>query len=109
MWTTFRDNSECDAGGHFYLASYGIRIQAASNKVVFWKPGDWHGTSLLKLKPAEKGGPLLQCGLAIVTSAHLPAAFEAFHKGDILRAEMIVEAGTSGEIGLENAFKQLSL
>ncbi|KAF9066655.1 hypothetical protein BDP27DRAFT_1197367, partial [Rhodocollybia butyracea] len=77
-WTTFRDDSEGDAGGHSYLASYGIRIQAASNKAVFWKPGDWHGTSLPKLKPAEKGGPLLQCGLAIVTSARLPAAFEAY-------------------------------
>ncbi|KAF9062492.1 hypothetical protein BDP27DRAFT_1233544, partial [Rhodocollybia butyracea] len=39
-WTTFHNNSKCDMGGHFYLASYRIRIQAASNKVVFWKPGD---------------------------------------------------------------------
>jgi hypothetical protein len=39
---------------------------------MFWKPGNWHGTSLPMLKPDEKGGPLLQSGLAIVTSPRLP-------------------------------------
>ncbi|KAF9062029.1 hypothetical protein BDP27DRAFT_1185820, partial [Rhodocollybia butyracea] len=89
-WTTFRDNSKGDMGGHFYLASYGIRIQGASNKVVFWKPGDWHGTSLPNLSPAEKGGPLLQSGMAIVMSPRLPKAFDDFHKGKITRAQLIV-------------------
>ncbi|KAF9038894.1 hypothetical protein BDP27DRAFT_1166384, partial [Rhodocollybia butyracea] len=72
-WTTFRDNSRKEVGGHFYVAEYGIRIQAASNKAVFWKPGDWHRTSLPMLEPDAKGdGPLLQSGLAIVTSPRLP-------------------------------------
>ncbi|KAF9065567.1 hypothetical protein BDP27DRAFT_1157645, partial [Rhodocollybia butyracea] len=71
-WTTFRDDSVAEAGGHFYLPEYGIRIRAATNKAVFWRPGDWHATSLPKLAPDEKNGPLLQCGLAIVTSARLP-------------------------------------
>lgn len=108
-WTTFCDNSKGDMGGHFYLASYRIRIQGASNKVVFWKPGDWHGTSLPNLSPAEKGGPLLQSGIAIVTSPHLPKAFDDFHKGKILQAQLIVEAGKSEEVGLENAFEHMSI
>ncbi|KAF9060280.1 hypothetical protein BDP27DRAFT_1237066 [Rhodocollybia butyracea] len=68
-WTTFRDDRRNDMGGHFYIAEYGICIQASSNKAVFWKPSDWHGTSLPMLEPDAKGdGPLLQSGLAIVTS-----------------------------------------
>lgn len=108
-WTTFRDDTAEDMGGHFYLSDYGIRIQGASNRAVFWRPSDWHGTSLPKLAPNEKGGPLLQCGLAIVTSARLPAAFAAFHAGKLSAAAMRKEATESDEIGLEDAFESVSL
>jgi hypothetical protein len=108
-WTTFRDNSIEHMGGHFYVADYGIRIQAASNKAVFWKPGDWHGTSLPMLKPGEKGGPLLQSGLAIVTSPRLPDAFAAFHEGKLTPEAMWQEASKSNEIGLEDIFEDIAL
>lgn len=109
-WTTFRDSNDTgNMGGHFYIAEYGIRIRAATNKAVFWRPGDWHGTSLPRLVPSEKGGPLLQCGAAIVTSPRLPAAFQQFHEGKLSADEVKVVAAKVDEIGLENAFENISL
>lgn len=107
-WTTYRDNSKDNMGGHFYLASYGIRIQGASNRAVFWKPGDWHGTSLPKLKPSEKEGPLLQSGLAIVTSAWLPAAFQEFYEGQLSAEELHTEISKCDELGLEEAMESIA-
>ncbi|KAF9074235.1 hypothetical protein BDP27DRAFT_1214783 [Rhodocollybia butyracea] len=108
-WTTFRDDSANDAGGHFYLPEYGIRIRAATNKAVFWRPGDWHATSLPKLAPDEKNGPLLQCGLAIVTSARLPAAFRAFHEGRSSTMELNVDTDEGNESDLEDRFEGMAL
>ena len=36
-WTVRRDHPP-DAGGHFYIGSYGIHIQAAANSLVVWRP-----------------------------------------------------------------------
>ncbi|KAF9061533.1 hypothetical protein BDP27DRAFT_1235073 [Rhodocollybia butyracea] len=109
-WTTYRDNTRSQMGGHFYLASYGIRIQGASNRAVFWRLADWHGTSLPNLEPSEKEGPLLQSGLAIVTLARLPAAFRRFHKGQLSAEELHAEISNQcDELGLEEAMKDFAL
>ncbi|EDR13077.1 uncharacterized protein LACBIDRAFT_308518 [Laccaria bicolor S238N-H82] len=49
-WTVRRDHPS-DAGGHFYIRTYGICIQAAANSLVVWRPADVHGTSLQDLDP----------------------------------------------------------
>ncbi|KAJ4492337.1 hypothetical protein C8R41DRAFT_733462, partial [Lentinula lateritia] len=70
-WTTFRASINKELGGHFYNSDYGIRIRSAINTVVFWQPEHFHGTSLQDVPPSEKGGPVIQSGLSIVTSSRL--------------------------------------
>ncbi|KAJ2988777.1 hypothetical protein NUW58_g3797 [Xylaria curta] len=43
-----------DKGGNFYVASYGIMVEAASNAASAWRPSDYHGTTLYEMaeKPA---------------------------------------------------------
>ncbi len=50
-WTTSRFNENLSPtdkplGGHFFIAQYGIRIQAAANTIIAWHPRNWHSTSL---------------------------------------------------------------
>ncbi|KAF9066227.1 hypothetical protein BDP27DRAFT_1227781, partial [Rhodocollybia butyracea] len=95
-WTTFRDHSMNYAGGHFYLCEYGIRIRGGS-KLRF-------GSRANGMPPAYRDwnlDPLLQCGLAIVASARLPAPFKTFHEGKMSEAEMKVQSTTSEEAGLD--------
>ena len=76
-WTVRRDHPP-DAGGHFYIGSYGIRIQAAANSLVVWRPADVHGTSLQDLDPHDPNPAFLQRGLAIVTPNRLPHVWQKF-------------------------------
>ncbi|KAI1344330.1 hypothetical protein F5Y15DRAFT_109626 [Xylariaceae sp. FL0016] len=50
-------------GGNFYLASYGIMLEPASNTVSAWHPGDYHGTSLYEMQ----GGPEKRAGYEVRT------------------------------------------
>lgn len=65
-WTTFRDPQlGKDGGGHFFIAKYGIKIEAAADSVVVWRPRLWHGTSLQLRNPCNPA--IFQAGLSIVT------------------------------------------
>ncbi|KAI1489216.1 hypothetical protein F5X96DRAFT_684239 [Biscogniauxia mediterranea] len=41
-------------GGNFYLASYGIMMEPASNTVSAWHPKDYHGTTLYEMKEGKE-------------------------------------------------------
>ncbi|KAF7771017.1 hypothetical protein Agabi119p4_6991 [Agaricus bisporus var. burnettii] len=69
-----------DAGGHFYLAEYGIRIQAAANTIIAWKPKDWHGTSLFLFDSGNVKKEFHQRGLSFVTSIRIPKLIAALKK-----------------------------
>ncbi|RYP18851.1 hypothetical protein DL767_009753 [Monosporascus sp. MG133] len=47
-----------DKGGNFYLASYGIMMEPASNTVSAWRPTDYHGTTLYEMMegPEKRAG-----------------------------------------------------
>lgn len=87
--TTSRDfdgklPANIEGGGNFFLSRYGIRIQAASNTLIVWKPTDWHGTSLYNLNPFERTkAEFHQRGLAFVTGNRLANA--------IAKAETILQ------------------
>ena len=87
-WTVRRDHPP-EAGGHFYIGTYKMRIQAAPNTLVVWRPTDVHGTSLQDLDPKEENPQFLQTGLAIVTPSRLPAVWKKFCKGELKYQEMI--------------------
>ena len=53
-------------GGNFFISSHGIKVVAAADTLVVWKPRSWHGTSLLHCDPYNS--QIVQAGLAIVTS-----------------------------------------
>jgi hypothetical protein len=76
-WTVRRDHPP-DAGGHFYIGTYGIHIQAAANSLVIWRPTDVHGTSLQDLDPCDTNPAFLQRGLAIVTPNRLPHVWKEY-------------------------------
>ena len=65
-WTTFRDPKlGKEWGGNFFICSHGIKVEAATDTVVVWKPKSWHGTSLQERDPDDP--EIFQSGLAIVT------------------------------------------
>jgi hypothetical protein len=65
-WTTIRDPQlGKNGGGHFFICSHGIKVVAATDTVVVWKPKSWHGTSLQHWDP--KDPTIFQAGLAIMT------------------------------------------
>lgn len=87
-WTVRRDHPP-EAGGHFYIATYKMRIQAAANMLVVWLPTDVHGMSLQDLDPMEKNPQFLQTGVAIVTPSRLPSVWKKFCEGEIKYQEMV--------------------
>ena len=65
-WTTMREPKlGADAGGHFFICPYGVKVEAAANSVMAWIPKAWHGTSLQQRDP--KNPAVFQAGLSIVT------------------------------------------
>lgn len=79
-WTVRRDHPP-DAGGHFYISTYRIRVQAAANTLVVRRPIDIHETSLQDLRPADPSPAFLQTGIAIVTSERLPSVWKKYRDG----------------------------
>lgn len=75
---TVRRNANPDDGGHFYLGSYGIKVESASNSIVVWRPKDSHGTSLQNRSPYDDDPSFIQRGMAIVTSARLTNAWAKY-------------------------------
>ncbi|EKM74235.1 hypothetical protein AGABI1DRAFT_48372 [Agaricus bisporus var. burnettii JB137-S8] len=84
------------AGGHFYVASHGVRVQAKENTLISWRPKDWHGTSLLLVDPMNKNKEYHQRGLSFVTSSRLPSAIEA-HKAGLLSDAQLESVATAPE------------
>lgn len=76
-----------DDGGHFYISTYRIRIQAAANTLIIWRPIDIHGTSLQNLKPTDANPHFLQTGIAIVTSNRLPSVWKKYCSGILSHQE----------------------
>lgn len=78
-WTTTRSPElGKSGGGHFFISTHGIKVEAAADTVIIWKPKSWHGTSLQNRNPRDT--ELFQAGLAIVTPpgvASLWAAVQA--------------------------------
>jgi hypothetical protein len=65
-WTTMRDQQLGNhGGGHFFISTHGIKVEAATDSVVVWNPKAWHGTSLQQRDPNNP--EIFQAGLAIVT------------------------------------------
>ena len=87
-WTVRRDHPS-DAGGHFYIGSYGIHIQAAANSLVIWRPADVHCTSLQDLDPHDTNPAFLQRGLAIVTPMRLPRLWDKYWKAEYNKQECL--------------------
>ncbi|KAJ3560620.1 hypothetical protein NP233_g10715 [Leucocoprinus birnbaumii] len=88
-WSTSRQIdpslSPLDNGGHFFIASHGIRIQGAPNTMTAWLPELWHCTSLHAGQP-DPALPLEEyCsrGLAIVTAEHFTKVFREYQKGKV--------------------------
>lgn len=97
-WTTYRSHPK-GAGGHFYIASHGIRINADTNTAVFWRPGDFHCTSLQRVDPNDDSPEFSQCGLALVTSTRLKAIWAKYCKNLIsaASAEKEISAAESAD------------
>ena len=89
-----------EAGGHFFLAKYGIRIIAAANTCVVWKPSTAHGTSLQDLDPLDENPPCIQTGLAIVTPNRLSRVWKTYCEQKITQEEGC-QAIFGGEEGTE--------
>lgn len=79
------------AGGHFYIAQYGLRIQAAANTIIAWRPGDWHGTSLHNYCGIDsRAHPAYhQRGISFVTSARLKNIWLAYRSKAITHAAAV--------------------
>lgn len=88
-WTTFQvfDYSLCqgsiDAGGHFFISSYEIHIQAAANTLIAWRPSDWHGTSLYLMDSKNPSKEYHQCGLALITGPCIVSVAKKLMMGEI--------------------------
>ncbi|KAG6818847.1 hypothetical protein H0H93_001071, partial [Arthromyces matolae] len=52
-WTVSR-GTEPDAGCHFFIAEYAIRIEMSPDTMVAWRPSELHGTSLPNCDPKDK-------------------------------------------------------
>ena len=65
-WTTARSPElGKSGGGHFFICTHGIKVEAAADTVIIWRPKKWHGTSLQNRDPRDP--EIFQAGLAIVT------------------------------------------
>ncbi|KAF7770914.1 hypothetical protein Agabi119p4_6888 [Agaricus bisporus var. burnettii] len=82
--------SSLDAGGHFFISAYGIRIQSAPNTLIAWRPSDWHGTSLFHISPdsASPRQQYFQRGLCIVTGMRIVDAVKKWRAGQIKDEEL---------------------
>ena len=79
---TCESTAPVSAGGNFYLAQYGILVEAAPNTLVAWKVRDWHGTTL----PEDVAGGRVNCGVSLLIAPFLEMAtrrYEMKEKADM--------------------------
>jgi hypothetical protein len=77
--TSRHEPTSQEYGNHFYLSDTAIKVESVGNSVVLWRGKDWHGTTLLNVRPDTLGdeGSFSQVGLSITTSGTL---FKAVQK-----------------------------
>jgi hypothetical protein len=90
-WTTIRETRREDAGGHFFIADYGIMVCAARDTVTVWKPREYHGTGLAHCAPEASDPGYYQAGLAIVTPISVTNAWKRVRDGKISAEQAEIE------------------
>lgn len=84
-----------DGGGHFFICKHGIKVEAAADSVVVWRPRSWHGTSLQRRFPENP--EIFQAGLSIVT----PLGVSRLWK-EVLEKRMSLEEARLAMLELES-------
>jgi hypothetical protein len=84
-----------DAGGHFFICDHGIKVEAAADTLIVWRPKAWHGTSLQDVDPYSS--EIFQAGLAIVT----PPGINRLWKG-VLEKKISLEEAREKALELES-------
>lgn len=77
QWITERTH-DGTYGGHFYIASYGVRIMNTADTMIAWRPADLHGTSLAAFSPKDPSPPYAQSGVCCSTSNRLAGVHAKF-------------------------------
>jgi hypothetical protein len=65
-------------GGHFYIASYGIKIISMRNHLVVWQQHHHHGTSLTSAGPKNANAKFAQRGICLVSSSRLAGVWDKY-------------------------------
>lgn len=79
QWPLHR-NAPVEAGGHFYLAGYAVKIEQEADTFIAWKPSDPHATSLAEWGPKDKNPEFEQLGLALVTPGNLHSTWNKYSR-----------------------------
>ncbi|KAF8230741.1 hypothetical protein L208DRAFT_1280486 [Tricholoma matsutake] len=77
LLTTER-SAGAEAGGHFFISKYGIRIRGAQNTLVVCISSEPHGTSLQDFSPQGEEPDFSQRGIAFVTPSRLKSVWEQY-------------------------------
>lgn len=52
-----------NGGANFFMGSHAVKVEAAADTFIIWKPTAWHGTSLLHQDPNDtmmfQAGPVI--------------------------------------------------
>lgn len=88
-WTLHRSHGS-EAGGNFYIASYGLKIEGTADTKLAWRPIDWHGTSLGDHEPDDPSPAFQQLGISFVTSSRVATIFARY---SATFAQLRVQAG----------------
>jgi hypothetical protein len=100
-WTTMREPElDASAGGHFYICSYGVKVEAAADSVVAWIPKAWHGTSLQCRDPNNPA--IFQAGLSIVTPTGIAGLWQ-----EVLDKKISLEEARKRSLELESEEQDL--
>ncbi|KAI0142829.1 hypothetical protein GGR57DRAFT_519159 [Xylariaceae sp. FL1272] len=81
-------------GGNFYVASYGIMLEPASNTISAWHPTDYHGTTLYEMME----GPEHRAGFEVRTDG-------AFNTGMVFQISKAFATAREKSIWLDNRRK----
>ncbi|KAA8892791.1 hypothetical protein FN846DRAFT_1009128 [Sphaerosporella brunnea] len=84
-WTISR-LQDPSSGGNFYVADYGIKVEASTDMMVAWKGAHFHGTTLPDVDPSKLDTDFQQLGLSIATGGRLLKALREVKRGEVLEA-----------------------
>ena len=93
--TTRVPELKTEDGGHFFMCSYRIKVEAATDTTVLWKPTKPHGTSLQSRDPNNPD--IFQAGLAIATPPGLDKLW-----AEVLEKKISVEEARRKVLELES-------